>query len=200
MKDKRGKSGFTLVEVLIALMIFAFGAMAIFAMQIKAIQTSARARRLTMANELAQFPVESFKSGNFRAFTDIKKDYGGLSTESCSSLDSTFPEKNIAPIPFESNCTAHYLEFEAEATPSFNSPERLEKVCSEWVELFGGNDFEAAKGTMLILIYEDTSDNQVKLADVFTEVQWCDNRGDVAGCGDDHLHSVKAGQRFTNTL
>lgn len=64
-KKTAPKGGFTLLEVLIATAIFTFGALAVFAVQMQAIRTTAAARNLQEATRLAQYPIEAFKTLRF---------------------------------------------------------------------------------------------------------------------------------------
>lgn len=54
----KGESGFTLIEILIAMTIFAIGILAVTSMQIMALQTNARASRSTEAFTLATDKME----------------------------------------------------------------------------------------------------------------------------------------------
>lgn len=57
-----GSSGFTLIEVMIGLMIFAFGIMAVYGMQLQSIQMNNYARRLTEASSGARQKMEELKA------------------------------------------------------------------------------------------------------------------------------------------
>lgn len=66
MLEKRNlKKGFTLLEVLIATAIFTFGALAVFAIQMQAIRTTAAARNLQEGTRLAQYPIKAFETFRF---------------------------------------------------------------------------------------------------------------------------------------
>ena len=58
LKQKNGQKGFTLMEVMIALSIFAVGILGVFSMQISAINSNANARRVTEDATLAMDKVE----------------------------------------------------------------------------------------------------------------------------------------------
>lgn len=64
-KKKLGKEGFTLLEVLIAVVVLAFGLLAIGQMQIIAIRFNAQSRDATEATTLAKDALEFFKTISF---------------------------------------------------------------------------------------------------------------------------------------
>lgn len=57
----KNSSGFTVIEVLVALTIFSIGLLAVATMQISAIRTNAFAYRITIATTLAQDLLENYK-------------------------------------------------------------------------------------------------------------------------------------------
>ena len=56
--DKARRGGFTIIEVMIALAIFAIGFLAVAAMQIDAVRRASHARDVTTAQELAKLEME----------------------------------------------------------------------------------------------------------------------------------------------
>lgn len=177
--------GFTLVEVLVSMAIFTFGTMALFAMQMRSINTSAQARRLSTATELAQFPIEAFKGSPFKPLDDLCKESGY----------STFEQYITTQAP---NTFAVYV-----------SPDRLvEKTLTQWHGLFLKEANKenllkfAGRGTLSIKFERDNMGGSVHTiyADVECKVEWCDNKEDVALCTPTHLHSVTSRQRFNNGI
>jgi len=70
-RNKTGQGGFSLLEVLFATAVFTFGALALMGLEIKLLEASAHARRLSEATRLAQYPIESFRSVAFSEFYDF---------------------------------------------------------------------------------------------------------------------------------
>lgn len=74
----KGQAGFTLIEVLIAITIFAIGLLAIAGMQIIAIQTNSSANEITGRVALAEGIKEEILSGSIAGvvvnFTDFQED------------------------------------------------------------------------------------------------------------------------------
>lgn len=64
-KLPRRQSGFTLLEVIIALFIFALGILGVGAMQLRAMQGNSSGMRLTEANAQAQASLEAFMSAPY---------------------------------------------------------------------------------------------------------------------------------------
>ncbi|MGD8372748.1 MAG: prepilin-type N-terminal cleavage/methylation domain-containing protein, partial [Syntrophobacterales bacterium] len=62
MMPPRGESGFTLIEILIAIAILAFGLLAVATMQVTGIRTNARANSMSQGLTLAQDKVEELIS------------------------------------------------------------------------------------------------------------------------------------------
>ncbi len=79
MTDDRQKNcnGFTLVEVLIAMVIFAIGILGVAQMQISAINGNASARKYNEAAAFAQGQIETLMASNFAGI-----DNSGASTDS----------------------------------------------------------------------------------------------------------------------
>ncbi|GEM_PF-2595343 len=179
------RCGFTLVEVLVAMSIFAFGAMALFAMQLNAIDASTQARRLAMATELMQFPIEAWKGTTFadiNAISDPAPGWGG-------TLNLTY---NTGALPTYAD---------GDLTTD-DGPDVLQKICREWYVLFLKN-FDIGRGTMKITIHsESISGNNVnKWADIELYVEWCDNKPSPTGCSPNHKHKVETRPlRFTNNI
>jgi prepilin-type N-terminal cleavage/methylation domain-containing protein len=73
------EKGFTIIEVLIALAVFAIGILAVTAMQIKAIQSNSSASGLTEATTLAQDKVENLTALDYddASLDDTDGDDGG---------------------------------------------------------------------------------------------------------------------------
>lgn len=57
-----GNTGFTLIEVMVGLLIFAIGIMAVYGMQLQSIQMNNYARRLTEASNAARQKMEELKT------------------------------------------------------------------------------------------------------------------------------------------
>ncbi len=86
------EKGFTLVEVLVALTIFAVGLLALAGMQITAIQTNATAHTLTVATGLAEEVLEQFLA--------LPKDDALVTTEATAADNLSWPgfPKNVGGI------------------------------------------------------------------------------------------------------
>jgi prepilin-type N-terminal cleavage/methylation domain-containing protein len=59
---RSGQGGFTLIEILIAMVVLGFGILAVASMQTSAARGTALGRRLTEANNLASQQIELFKT------------------------------------------------------------------------------------------------------------------------------------------
>ena len=68
-REMSGENGFTLIEVLIAISIFAIGLLAVAALQITAFQGNRVGDELTKATMLAQMQVEALKGADFNSAT-----------------------------------------------------------------------------------------------------------------------------------
>ncbi len=95
MKLSKGKnqSGFTLVEVLIALVLFSIGILAVNAMQITSIGGNTKARRYTEAVNYASSQMEALLAleyGDSLLIDDDDNGVGGLDVK--SGADGTLPD------------------------------------------------------------------------------------------------------------
>lgn len=70
-----GENGFTILEVLIAISIFAIGLLAVAALQITAFQGNRVGDELTKATMLAQMQVEALKGADFSSATLVPGNY-----------------------------------------------------------------------------------------------------------------------------
>lgn len=68
-REMSGENGFTILEVLIAISIFAVGLLAVAALQITAFQGNRVGDELTKATMLAQMQVEALKGADFNSAT-----------------------------------------------------------------------------------------------------------------------------------
>ncbi len=68
-REMSGENGFTIIEVLIAISIFAIGLLAVAALQITAFQGNRVGDELTKATMLAQMQVEAVKGADFNTAT-----------------------------------------------------------------------------------------------------------------------------------
>lgn len=98
MLEKRkwsaSREGFTLLEVLIATAIFTFGALAVFAVQMQAIRTTAAARNLQEATRLAQYPIKAYETFRFNEIYNFvtsgtSRTYSTTTTPSFTTGSST---------------------------------------------------------------------------------------------------------------
>ncbi len=94
MKKRSGQGGFSLIEVLIATAVFTFGALAMMGLELKVLQATAQARRLSEATRLAQYPIESFKSVPFNAVYDFLE--GNDPVTYTTSNNPSFPSNSAA--------------------------------------------------------------------------------------------------------
>ena len=69
MADHHNQNGFTLLEILLAITIFAIGLLAVATMQISAIQGNKLGNEWTQATTLAQQQLEALKSGDITTAT-----------------------------------------------------------------------------------------------------------------------------------
>ena len=83
MMSIKRDSGFTLIEILIAIAILAFGLLAVATMQVTGIRTNARANGLSQGLTLAQDKVEELMSlpFNHADLTDTQDDGGSLTNQ-----------------------------------------------------------------------------------------------------------------------
>ena len=183
-KGIRGTRGFTLVEVMVAMAIFTVGAMALFAMQLRSISASARARRLSSATELAQYPIEAIKGTNFEL------------------LNAMYIDSH----PF------NYTSTDTNPGPDYDDL-KLKNLMTEWWGLINvarkgdtsdpsdpkSGFFVSARGRLNVTYQRDTGDTFNKWADVTVTVEWCDNKGDFTSCETNHKHRVIAKERFVNS-
>ena len=179
--------GFTLVEVLVAMGIFAFGSMALLALQVHSIKMSALARKLSFATELAQYPIESWKATTFSDFEALRR-----------KIDPA----NSVIYETTTSCT-----FADPASSSDDKPFVAQQICTDWRNLFydaeKSNQFAQlgkggilGKGTMKIFILKPPGDF-TRYADVSVKVEWCDDTT-LDKCDERRKHMVEASERFTN--
>jgi len=74
-REMSGENGFTILEVLIAISIFAIGLLAVAALQITAFQGNRVGDELTKATMLAQMQVEALKGADFSSATLVPGNY-----------------------------------------------------------------------------------------------------------------------------
>lgn len=74
-REMSGENGFTLIEVLIAISIFAIGLLAVAALQITAFRSNRVGDELTKATMLAQMQVEALKGADFNSATLVAGNY-----------------------------------------------------------------------------------------------------------------------------
>jgi type IV pilus assembly protein PilV len=82
------QNGFTLVEVLIALVVFSVGLVALALMQTNATTYNGRARNLTSCIQVAEAQIDRIKNGEYAAFTDSDGD-GDSGLDDVSGSDYT---------------------------------------------------------------------------------------------------------------
>lgn len=63
------EEGFTLIEIMIAIALLAFGLLAMASMQVMAIQTTGKANRITEGTTMAMDKIEQFMASDYNAFT-----------------------------------------------------------------------------------------------------------------------------------
>ncbi len=80
----RGRGGFTLLEVLIALTVLAFGMLGLAAMQLYAMGAGREGRNTTQASVIAQDQLEQFMSATWGGMTDTA---GAWSTAQTVNVD-----------------------------------------------------------------------------------------------------------------
>ncbi len=125
MEGKRkSETGFTLIEVLIALLVLSVGLLAMNTMQVMAVRTNTVASSMTTANSLAQGMVDRFRSdpsnvANFAASTTI--DLVGWQAQVANALPSGQGTVAVAPIPTNLNrvtVTVSWKLFDPDANPA----------------------------------------------------------------------------------
>jgi len=189
MNPGKGVRGFTLVEVLIAMALFAFGAMSLLALQVYSMKTSAQARKLAAATDLAQYPIEAWKGTTFNKFDAVRR-----SIEPATSL------------VYETTSPCDYADASQSATDLYT----LQRICVEWSGFFHSSKYSSqreesyafsklGKGTMKIYINRDDANHVNKYADVIVTVEWCDDKP-LAECAQRNYHKVEAKQRFLNNF
>ncbi len=77
-RDQRGQSGFSLLEVMIAMTILAVGILVIAQMQIAAIRGLTYSRRLSSATQLAQFQMEQLRTLPFSTGVSDDSNYNNV--------------------------------------------------------------------------------------------------------------------------
>ena len=191
-KMNLGKSvrGFTLVEVLIAMALFAFGAMSLLALQVYSIKMSAQARKLAAATDLAQYPIEAWKGTTFNKFDAVQRDMDPATS-----------------LVYETTSSCEY----ADPSDSVSDLYPLQRICKEWWQFFDSAKYSSdkessyafsklGKGTMKIYVERDTANNVNKFADVFVTVEWCDDKPLVSCNMQRNYHKVEVKQRFLNNF
>ena len=181
-REIKNRRGFTLVEVMVSLAIFAFGALALFAMQIRAINASSFARRLSIATELAQYPIEAFKGSTFTRINNI------YITEGLTTVTYVVTPGDSAPVGDDG-----YI---------------LQEISRHWHRLFSEEyeSFRSVKGTLEIKFFRDPGNTYMMKAEMEVKVEWCDNANlpkssDFStSCGKGHYHRVKTEHMFTNNI
>ena len=95
----KNQNGFTLVELLIALVIFAVGILGIGAMQLTAIKGNSKGRLISEASNLAADQIEIFMSPNYGTLTDGGRDINGDGVNDISwTVDNNVPEAGFQTI------------------------------------------------------------------------------------------------------
>ena len=83
---RKNKEGFTLVEILIAIAILAFGLLAVATMQVRAIKTNAIASGISQGLTLGQAKVEELMNLSY-GHADLNDDGGGVSNGTGQDAD-----------------------------------------------------------------------------------------------------------------
>jgi type IV pilus assembly protein PilV len=88
MKENSDQQGFTLIEILAAIVVFAFGGLALYRLQASIIATNALSNRLTQATVLAQERMESLMALPYNSpLLNDTNDNGGRITNRDTNAD-----------------------------------------------------------------------------------------------------------------
>lgn len=107
------RSGFTLLEVLIALFIFSIGILGVNAMQLTSIQGNGKANRITEASSVAADRIEQILSMPYDSDTnlidddgdglidgaDLKEQYVDVNANGNAGLNDLPPNTDVGPVP-----------------------------------------------------------------------------------------------------
>lgn len=88
-------SGFTLLEVMIAVMVFAFGILATVSMQMTAVDANGEARRTTEASNFAADRIESLRPLNYQEDADLTDGSHVLADEGDFAISYTVQRNTI---------------------------------------------------------------------------------------------------------
>ncbi len=97
-KNTRGEEGFTLVEILIAITLFAVGILGATSMQIMAIQTNAKANRTTEAYAVASDQMEKLLKMDYDDIQSSLDENGDVSPVQVDEYTLTWTVANDSPI------------------------------------------------------------------------------------------------------
>lgn len=87
---RKGEAGMTLIEVLIALFVFAIGALAIAAMTFMSIQGNSLSNRMTQANLMAQDMMEVLLSSEGLDLVALNANHPEANIDSAGKLGGTY--------------------------------------------------------------------------------------------------------------
>ena len=140
MKTCKSEQGYTLVEILIAIAILAFGLMAVATMQVTAIKTNATASGISQGMTLAQAKVEELMNLSYSALIDTTGD--GTDEDDGFGLNNTVDpadECNNDPVsdgfwPDDWDCSASYRLFWNIAVDEPVTNSKTIRVIVTWTE------------------------------------------------------------------